>query len=75
MKLYEKKELLEVLAQDYIYEKEQNKVWQREDGFYYGIALGKLLGACTAFKYELNVSNDVIKIYNRKQTVVEIELS
>ncbi|WP_220687696.1 hypothetical protein [Paenibacillus lautus] len=70
-----KREFVEVLARDYLYEREQNKVWQKENGFSYGLALGKLLGTCTAFEYEVNETTENLEIIKGKTVILKLSLS
>lgn len=71
----EKKDLLDILAQNYIYQKEQDKVWQREHGETYTLALGKLRGACMALKLDFEETDKDLTILtqNRRKTVTKIE--
>jgi hypothetical protein len=69
--LSEKRELIDELAQDYLYEKENNVVWRRENSFSYGVALGKLFGACKAFGFEIDETEEWLLIKNGSRTLLE----
>jgi len=70
--LNEKKDLISALAQNYLFEKENDQVWQREHSFAYAMSLGKLLGACSALGYELEETKDYLTIISKKRIVIQI---
>lgn len=61
----ERKELIEALAQIYLCEKANNKVYQRESSQGYSIALGKLQGACMALKLDFEETKDSLSVFTR----------
>lgn len=63
----EKKELVDTLAQNYISEKENDKVWQREKSSGHLLSLGKLLGVCTAFQFDVEETNKTLTIFTRSK--------
>lgn len=77
MTAFERNELLYVLIQDYLIEKNINEVFQRENAESYTYAKGKLIGACMAFGLELEVMKDRLTIFakNKKIIVINVEVS
>jgi predicted hydrocarbon binding protein len=70
----ERKELLDILIQKYIDEKNYNKVWQREESTGLTLALGKLLGACMAFKYDFEETENFLTIFTRNKRKIILKI-
>lgn len=70
-----RKELLNALAFNYLREKENNMVFDRENSQGYLIALGKLQGACMALNLDFEETDKGITIVtqNRRKIVTSIE--
>lgn len=67
----ERKELIYTLALNYLLEKENKKVWQREDNIGFTMARGKLTGACMAFELDYEEAENSLTIFTRgKKKVV-----
>jgi hypothetical protein len=65
----ERHELIAMLVQNYVIEKERCKVWDREITSSYAIAQGQLQGACMALNLDFEESQNVLTVYtndNRK---------
>ena len=58
----ERNECLYSLVYQYIAEKNQNKVYGRENSSALEYAKGKLVGFCTAYKYNINEVQNSIQI-------------
>lgn len=71
-----RQELVKVLAQNYLSEKENDKVWQREHSTSYMLALGKLQGACMALNLDFEENQKGISIVTqcRRKVIATIEL-
>lgn len=65
MTTLERKELIDALAQNYIYEKAQNEVWQRENGYAYTLAFGKLQGTCMALQLDFEETQNCFTVFTR----------
>ena len=74
MKSCDRDELIYALAFQYLGEKANDFVWQRERGEGYCFALGKLLGACTAFDLELEETDEYVSIFTRKNKKIIVKL-
>ncbi|QUH20420.1 hypothetical protein [Alkaliphilus sp. B6464] len=57
-----RKELLDALAINYLCEKENNTVFERENSQGYSLALGKFQGACMALNLDFEESENGIVI-------------
>lgn len=68
--LLECNDLIEILINNYLYEKENDRVWHREDTFACGIALGKLMGFCMAFEYEIDFQPELITVSSKKGRII-----
>jgi hypothetical protein len=71
--LSDKKELIGILVQDYVAEREKNKVWGRENSSSYTFTKGKLVGACMALELEIEETKNFLIIKSRKKTITKIE--
>ena len=67
MTLSERKELIDTLAIIYISEKENSRVWGREQSSGYYIALGKLQGACMAFRLDFTETEKCLVVTTRSE--------
>jgi hypothetical protein len=74
MTTLERKHLIDILVQNYIYEKEQNKIWQRERSQAYTLATGKLQGVCMALRLELEETKNCLTIFtaSKKKIITKI---
>lgn len=70
----DRNELLRILIKDYIYYKEQSKVFQREEPSNYYIALGKLNGFCMALDLDIGEDNTSVWIETREQKKVIVKV-
>lgn len=70
----ERKELMDALATNYLCEKRNNHVWQRENSVGYSIAFGKLQGACMALnlEFEENEKGVFVLTRNRRNVITTI---
>jgi len=75
MTTIERKELLEILVLNYLYAKEQNIVFQRENDNSYAIALGKLQGVCMALNLDFEETENNVMVFtnSKKKIVTKIE--
>lgn len=71
----EREKLLVALAFNYLREKENDIVWQRERSTSHAIALGKLQGACMALNldYEENVEGISIVTQSRRKVIATVK--
>ncbi|WP_232698616.1 hypothetical protein [Brevibacillus daliensis] len=73
----ERKVLLDALALNYLIEKENSRVWQREKSSSYSKAQGELQGACMALNLDFEEQDGTLTIYtrNRRKIVAKVDLS
>ncbi|CAI8947936.1 conserved hypothetical protein [Brevibacillus sp. IT-7CA2] len=71
-----RQDLLNGLAQNYLIEKEKNKIWNRENSSSYSIAQGQLTGACMALNLDFEESDRTVTIFtrDRKRVVTKMEI-
>lgn len=66
----ERNECLYVLVYQYIAEKNQNKVYCRENSSAFEYAKGKLVGFCTAYEYNINEVQNFIQIESKSGRIL-----
>lgn len=71
----ERKELLTALAINYLAEKEQDRVYQREISTPHAMALGKFLGACMVLNldFEENEKGITIVTHIKRKVIAMVE--
>ncbi|MCT8978288.1 hypothetical protein N4T77_17000 [Clostridium sp. CX1] len=76
MTTFEREELMYALAFNYLTEKMNDKVWQRERSQGYSMALGKLQGACMALKLDFSETENSVIVFtaNREKLVTKVEI-
>lgn len=65
---------LEALARIYLYEQNENVVYNRENAASYSYEKGRLVGFCMACEYDIDETSDYLKIKLRTgTTILEID--
>jgi len=65
--IIERKQLIDDLIYNYLSEKANNKVHQRERSQGLSMALGKLIGVCMAFKLDIEETKESVTILTREK--------
>lgn len=75
MKIQERKELLYILIQDYLYHKDWDKGWQKEASPSHMIALGKLQGVCMALNLDFKETEKefIVYIKDKRKVIIKVE--